>query len=101
MYHRRAPRFRANFPVEIEPAGGVTIDMSSSGIAFETPHDYTPGEEITMRVVVGRTGGKPGLEFECHGRVLRVDKGERGNRVAATVEWAQEDEEDGGFPAVM
>ncbi|HXG58168.1 MAG TPA: PilZ domain-containing protein [Thermoanaerobaculia bacterium] len=101
MELRRAPRFRGSFPVEIEPAGGVTIDMSSSGIAFETTHDYEPGDEIMLKIVVGRSGGRSNLQFGCRGRVVRVEKGESGNRVAATVEWAEDEEGPGATPTLM
>ena len=92
MEQRRNPRFRASFPVQIEPEGGVMIDMSSSGIAFETEHDYAPGEEIRVRIVLGRKGGgASAVDLECAGRVLRVTRTERGFRVAATVEWIEQD----------
>ena len=95
----RAPRIRGSYPVEIEPSGGVTIDMSSSGIAFETTHDYKVGDEITLRIIVGRAGGRSGLDFSCTGRVVRVEKTEQGNRVAAAVEWS--DDGTGAVPTLV
>jgi PilZ domain. len=97
MDERRAPRFHATFPVEIEPAGGVTIDMSSSGIAFESSHPYEPGDEIVLRILLGRAGSPTALELRCRGRVVRVEPGDEKSRIAATVEWI--DDEDG--PVMM
>lgn len=91
MNQRRDPRFRATFPVEIEPAGGVTIDMSSSGIAFESTHPYQPGDEISLRILLSRPGSGPTLELRCRGRVVRVEPGEEKARVAATVEWIDDE----------
>lgn len=90
MDNRRTPRFRATFPVEVEPAGGVMIDMSSSGVAFETTYDYHPGDEISVRVILGRKAG-PALDLRCSGKVVRVEKKGASSRVAATVEWAEDD----------
>lgn len=91
MNQRRAQRFRATFPVEIEPAGGLTIDMSSTGIAFESSHPYEAGDEITLRVLLGRPGSKTALELRCRGRVVRVETGEDKARIAATVEWVDDE----------
>lgn len=70
------------------------IDMSSSGVAFETTADYAVGDEIGLRIRVGRPGGKTSLDLVCRGRVVRVEKSEQGNRIAATVEWNENDEID-------
>lgn len=86
---RREARFKASFPVEIEPKGGVLVDMSGSGVAFETDHPYEIGDKVTLRVRVGR-GGKT-MELECIGTVVRIEQREDSLLVAATVEW-QEDQ---------
>lgn len=88
---RRESRFKASFPVEVEPKGGVLVDMSGSGVAFETDHPYEIGDEITLRVRVGRGEGKT-LELECIGKVVRIEQRDESLLVAATVEW----EEDAG-----
>lgn len=87
---RRETRFKASFPVEIESQGGVLVDMSGSGIAFETDHEYEIGDEIDLRVRVGRGAGE-GMELQCTGTVVRIERREDSLLVAATVEW-QEDE---------
>lgn len=87
MDQRRERRFRASFPVEIEPGGGLTIDMSNSGIAFETTHPYQPGDEIRLRIIMGRKSSPTPLDLHCSGRVVRVEPTENGLRVGASVEW--------------
>ncbi len=88
---RRDSRFKASFPVEIESQGGVLVDMSSSGIAFETDKEYEIGDRIDLTVRVGRNPER-GMELECTGRVVRVERRDDGaNLVAATVEWKEDD----------
>ncbi|MDX1582494.1 MAG: PilZ domain-containing protein [Thermoanaerobaculia bacterium] len=87
---RRESRFKASFPIEIEPKGGVLVDMSGGGVAFETDHEYEIGDEIRLQVRVGRGSGKA-TELECIGRVVRVERRDESFLVGATVEW-QEDE---------
>lgn len=87
---RRASRFKASFPVEIESRGGVLVDMSSSGIAFETDQDYQIGDQIDLKVRVGR-GAERTMELECTGTVVRIERRDGANLVAATVEWKDDD----------
>lgn len=87
---RRASRFKASFPVEIESRGGVLVDMSSSGIAFETDQEYEIGDAIDLKVRVGR-GAERTMELECTGRVVRVEQRDGAKLVAATVEWKDDE----------
>jgi hypothetical protein len=89
---RRESRFRATFPVEIEPAGGITVDMSGSGIAFITEHPYEVGDEISLRIIMGKRGPEK-QELECRGRIVRVESTDGGFRVGASVEWSEDDED--------
>jgi hypothetical protein len=90
---RRESRFRATFPVEIEPAGGITVDMSGTGIAFITEHPYEVGDEISLRIIMGKRGPEKQMELECRGRIVRVERADEGFRVGASVEWSEDDEE--------
>ena len=94
---RREKRFRANYPVEIEPEGGVTIDMSGTGVAFETTHNFEPGDPITLRIRLSRRPSESPLELRCSGKVVRVTPMENGSRVAASVEWLEQPEEESDF----
>ncbi|MBW3670038.1 MAG: PilZ domain-containing protein [Acidobacteria bacterium] len=87
---RKASRFRASFPVETDSSGGVLVDMSSSGVAFETDTDYSVGDEVDLRVRVGRQAGET-MELNCTGTVVRVERREGSNLVAATIEWKDDE----------
>lgn len=87
---RKASRFKASFPVETESTGGVLVDMSSAGVAFETEADYNVGDEVDLRVRVGRGTGKT-MELECTGTVVRVERRDGSNLVAATIEWKDDE----------
>lgn len=88
---RRASRFKASFPVEIESRGGVLVDMSSSGIAFETDQEYEVGDRIDLKVRLGRGGAGRTMELECTGEVVRIEHRDGATLVAATVEWKDDD----------
>lgn len=89
---RREPRMKAAFPLEVESDDAVTIDMSNSGIAFESSRRYEIGEEITIRIVLGRRKIATPLSLSCVGHVVRCEPLDGGYRIAATVEWVDDDE---------
>lgn len=84
---RSAPRFRATIPVEVGDDGGLTIDISSSGIAFDCERQYQIGEEIPLRLRLGE--GPFPLNLECRGRVVRVEEHDGAYTIATTVEWLE------------
>lgn len=80
--------------MEIEGgASGVTLNLSASGIAFESAKMLRPGETITLMIVIpsGATTSQPRLR--CRAKVIRVEKSRRVERaretirVGATVQW--------------
>lgn len=81
---RAAPRFRTEFPVELEAGGGVTENLSLSGVLFRVPVAPRVGE-IQFDLVVGDDGSTPG-RLRCTGRVLRVEQQEESAMVAATID---------------
>lgn len=88
---RTAPRFKASFPVEVGPDGGLTIDLSSSGIAFESTRSYDLGEEVTMKLRVNRSDSPWPMSLECRGKVVRVQPKDDLFTIAATVEWIDDE----------
>jgi PilZ domain len=55
-------------------AEGHTRDMSSRGIYFLAPNEFTSGCRIDLTVSLGRTGmGEPGSFVTARGRVVRVE----------------------------
>lgn len=86
---RSAPRFKASIPVEVGDDGGLTIDISSSGIAFDSERRYQIGEQIPLRLRLGE--GPFPLNLECRGRVVRVDEHNGTFTIATTVEWLEQE----------
>lgn len=88
--HRSAPRFKASFPVEVGSDGGLTIDLSSTGIAFESARRYQIGEEVQLRLRLSRGDSPWPMSLECTGRVVRVEENDGLFTIGATVEWKDE-----------
>ena len=64
---RRGQRFKVALPVQLNDGIGITCDISTSGIFFETESAHSIGETIRLS-----------LNFEhetlqCEGRVVRVE----------------------------
>lgn len=81
---RAAPRFRSEFPVELGACGGVTENLSLSGILFRVPVAPAVGE-IRFDVVVNDEGSTP-ARLRCTGRVLRVVQQGDSAMVAAAID---------------
>ena len=86
---RRAPRFSASIPVEVGEDGGLTIDISSTGIAFESDHRFEIGQEIPLQLRLSE-GDFP-LSLQCRGRVVRVEEHDGVYTIGTTVEWLEQD----------
>jgi hypothetical protein len=74
---RDAARFAAELPLELEGMPGVTRDVSTSGIYFETDalREIGPIVSVTLRC---QEGGQERL-LQCEARVVRVEA--RGDRI--------------------
>ena len=68
MERRRAKRFKLALPVQLKRASGLTRDISTSGIFFETESAQSMGDKIGLSVDFGDT------TIQCTGRVVRVEK---------------------------
>jgi hypothetical protein len=69
---RRAVRFPITIPVELDGGGGVTRDVSLSGVIFETEQWFAPGEPIRLTLVLQRASPGDTIRVQCEGRVVRV-----------------------------
>ncbi|MGE5849385.1 MAG: PilZ domain-containing protein [Candidatus Methylomirabilota bacterium] len=69
---RRAVRFPVTIPVELDWGGGVTRDVSLSGVFFETEQWFAPGEPIRLTLVLERASPGGTIRVQCEGRVVRV-----------------------------
>lgn len=76
---RRAPRYRLASRVGFPEGGnGVTRDISTVGIFFETEQGRSIGDAIHLTVDLGESS------IECEGRIVRVE--DLGRRYGIAVE---------------
>jgi hypothetical protein len=73
---RRGERFRLSLPVHLKNGTGMTRNISSSGIMFETETLYAVDD------VIGLSVDFPDSSIQCDGRVVRVEKVEGQSAVA-------------------
>jgi len=59
-------------PVGLAGAGGVTRDISASGIFFETETEYQPGNKIDLALEFITPAGR--LQLKCRGVIVRVEQ---------------------------
>jgi len=96
---RRTRRFTLQLPLSITPAGGdsicfggVTKNISSSGVLFTAEKEAEPGSPIEYIVTLNASGPKP-VNLRCIGKVVRAEpdlgaaeKPAVGYEIAATLE---------------
>lgn len=72
-------------PIQVsEVGGGVTIDISASGVLFTIDQPMEPGRVIRFHLKVDEPGGA--LELQCDGTVVRVDQRGDLTVAAATID---------------
>jgi len=67
---RRHPRYRLDAEILVNDHVGRTVDISSSGVFFESPVGFTPGEDVVLVLPFQESGP---TRVECRARVLRVE----------------------------
>lgn len=83
---RKALRFRLKLPVKLKHGGGVTRDISATGVYIETDHSYSVGEPVEFAIgfsQAARLEHSFGVNFQ--GEVLRVDPGPQKFGVAVSL----------------
>ena len=65
---RRAKRYKLALPVQLKRGTGVTRDISTSGVFFETKAAQSTGATINLAVDF------TDASVQCEGRVVRVQK---------------------------
>ena len=66
---RRAERYRLEAPVALQDGStGITRDISTEGIYFETERGYSIGETVNLSVRLGEAS------IQCEGRVVRLEQ---------------------------
>jgi hypothetical protein len=71
-YERREERVRAELPVKLERAKGVTRDVSRSGAFFETDATYRVGSPVHFAIRLETPWGP--AHFDCRGKIVRVER---------------------------
>ena len=79
---RREDRIRERLPVEVfnDDGKGVTRDISSAGVFFETNKNYEIGSAITLTIDFD---SDPKARISCVGTIVRVEN--RGSKVGVAV----------------
>ena len=70
-------------PVRLGSRTGITRNISTSGIFFETDVDYAPGSEIIFAIELDGAPERE-LTLRCRGMVVRVEH--RAGKVGVAVE---------------
>ncbi len=79
---RREDRIRERLPIEVlnDDGKGVTRDISSAGVYFETDRDYEVGSTITLTIDFE---SDPRARIRCVGTIVRLE--DRGSKVGVAV----------------
>jgi hypothetical protein len=87
MEERRcAVRYQLSWPVILEDCSGMTSDISSSGVYFETDRELECGASIDFGLVLPETEDTA-CHLVCEGNVLRVER--RGKEFGIAVHLAR------------
>lgn len=68
---RAADRFASELPLHINGVGGLTRNVSATGVYFETTAPAEPGSRVSFVVEVLISGKS--VNMVCAGQVVRVD----------------------------
>jgi len=79
-YHRSEKRVRAELPVKLGRAKGVTRDVSRSGAFFETDATCRVGSPVHFAIRLETPWGP--AHFDCRGKIVRVERHDRTMGVA-------------------
>ncbi len=82
---RRAPRYPVALEIGVNEGTGVTMNLSSSGVFFETACAMRADQEVAL-VFPFEHAAPSGTRAACAARVLRVHGGPQKYQVAATYE---------------
>ena len=86
---RKEPRQAVSLPVEIDPDGGMTVDLSNRGLSFETTRPFAVGEKLSVTILLNRSAAEEPMRLQCQAEIVRVEPRPHGYRVGAAVKWLQ------------
>ena len=83
---RESARFLGAMPVTTENTQGITRDLSSSGIFFETDGSFASGQTIEFSILLEHLYPDHPVCLKCKGSIVRVEKKGPGIGVATTID---------------
>ena len=83
---RESPRFPGALPVITGSSKGITRNLSSSGILFETDDFFFPGQAREFLIVLEYLYPDRPAFIQCGGAIVRVEKNGKKTCVAATID---------------
>lgn len=82
---RAAPRFGVGMPYTLNGVEGQTVDLSATGLSFESDTAYPVGALVDLTLRYGLDGHN--FPLQCQAEVVRVDPG--GGRFTVAARWCQ------------
>ncbi len=71
---RQAVRYPIPFHVELERGSGISRDISTSGIFFETDQAFSAGAPIQLTLVLELTSPSIPTYLQCRGQIVRTEQ---------------------------
>jgi PilZ domain len=71
---RKAPRFQVALPVELPEGTGITRNLSTCGVFFETDRVFVVEEVIQFALVLEHIDPSRPVRLQCRGQVVRVEQ---------------------------
>lgn len=82
---RAALRYQVRVPILFDGGDGVTRNISSTGVCFETATQLALGAAICFALPFGTDGAGERITVRCEGCVVRVEEPGRGSAGAYVV----------------
>ena len=95
---RHARRYRTALPVELKHGTGLTRDISTSGVFFETDLSFLLGITFRFSLVLEYADPDGPVRLQCQGKIVRVEP--REDKIGVAVRFTSYcfDLQEQGFP---
>ena len=80
---RKETRYAVELPVDMDETRGVTRDLCTSGVFFETDKSFTPGQ--TIEFSINFTNNSYPILLKCVGEIVRIENKGQKIGVAASI----------------
>jgi hypothetical protein len=81
----RATRLKTKIPVAFAAGKGITRDVSTTGIYFETDQSFKTGQPIMFTLNMEHIDASGAVLMKCFGEIVRVEENGKKIGVAATI----------------